>query len=107
MEDFPLEQSRDDTPPSAFDQVKKIDDDMVHHDTALTYPHFVLVKGRLYWVSRDTLTEKEQIQLLVPKNHWEIIFQAAHYNPLCKFVLRNALMFVCVCKWLFVLTPSF
>lgn len=105
--DFPLEQSYDDTPHSAFDQVIEIDGHLVCPEAAQAYPHFVLLNNRLYQVSCDTHTEEEYTQLLVLKSRREIIFQAAHYNPLCKFVLRNALMFVCVCKWLFVLTPSF
>ena len=36
MEDFPLEQSRDDTLRFAFDQVMRIDGHMVRPDTALT-----------------------------------------------------------------------
>ncbi|KAM9717937.1 uncharacterized protein ACNS7B_021418 isoform 1-T1 [Menidia menidia] len=82
MEDFPLEQSRDDTLRCAFDQVMRIDGHMVHPDTPLTYPHFSLRRDRLYRVSRDTQTSEVITQLLVPKSRREIVFQAAHYNPM-------------------------
>ncbi|XP_062415775.1 uncharacterized protein LOC134107852 [Pungitius pungitius] len=82
MEDFPLEQSRDDTLRSAYDQVIKIDGHLVRPDVALSYPHFSLIRDRLYRVSRDTRTGQENTQLLVPKSRREMIFQAAHYNPM-------------------------
>ncbi|XP_059210478.1 uncharacterized protein LOC131989303 [Centropristis striata] len=82
MEDFPLEQSRDDTLRFAFDQVIKIDGHMVRPDAALTYPHFSLRRDRLYRVSRDTQTNDILTQLLVPKSRREMVFQAAHFNPM-------------------------
>ena len=82
MEDFPLEQSRDDTLRSAFDQVIQIDGHKVRPDAALTYPHFALNRDRLYRVSRDTKSGSVITQLLVPRNRREMIFQAAHYNPM-------------------------
>ena len=48
MEDFPLEQSRDATLSSAYDQVIVIDGSKVRPDAALTYPHFIVVRDRLY-----------------------------------------------------------
>lgn len=60
---------------NVFDHVIKTDDYMGHPEAALTYQHFVLIKHRLYRVSRDTLTEEEHTQLLVPKSHQEITFQ--------------------------------
>ena len=54
MEDFPLEQSRDDTLRFAFVQVKSIDGQLVHPDTALSHPYFSVIKDRLYRVCRDT-----------------------------------------------------
>ena len=77
MEDFPLEQSRDDTLRFAFDQVIRIDGHMVLPDAALMYPHFSLRRD-----SRDTQTEEITTQLVVPKSRREIVFQAAHYNPM-------------------------
>ena len=55
---------------------------MVHPDAALTYPHFSLRRDRLYRVSRDTQTEEITTQLVVPKSRREIVFPAAHYNPM-------------------------
>uniref|UniRef100_A0AAQ4REK5 Gypsy retrotransposon integrase-like protein 1 n=1 Tax=Gasterosteus aculeatus aculeatus TaxID=481459 RepID=A0AAQ4REK5_GASAC len=82
MEDFPLEQSRDDTLRFAFDQVMQIDGQVVRPDAVLSYPHFSLIRDRLYRVSRDTQTGQEITQLLVPKSRRETVFQAAHYNPM-------------------------
>ena len=82
MEDFPLEQSRDDTLRLAFDQVIKIDGHMVRPDTAQTFPYFSLIRDRLYRVSRDTQIGVETTQLLVPKSRREMVFQAAHFNPM-------------------------
>ena len=65
MEDFPLEQSRDETLCHAFDQVMKIDGCQVHPSTALTHPYFVVIRDRLYRASRDARTG-ELTQLLVP-----------------------------------------
>ena len=68
MEDFPLEQSRDDTLRFALDQVIRIDGHMVRPDAALAYPHFSLLRDRLYRVSHDTQTGEINTQLLVPKS---------------------------------------
>ena len=82
VEDFPLEQSRDATLSSAYDQVMAIDGSKVRPDAALTYPHFIAVRDRLYRVSRDTQSEEVVTQLLVPRSRREMVFQAAHYNPI-------------------------
>ncbi|XP_026003826.1 uncharacterized protein LOC113009615 [Astatotilapia calliptera] len=82
MGDFPLEQSRDGTLRSAFDQVMAIDGHVVRPEAAQTYPRFVLLNDRLYRVSRDTQTEETHTQLLVPQGRRETLFQAAHYNPM-------------------------
>lgn len=82
MGDFPLEQSRDDTLHSAFDQVIEIDGHVVRPEAVRTCPRFILLKDRLYRVSRDTRTEETHAQLLVPQGRREMIFQVAHYNPM-------------------------
>ena len=66
VEDFPLEQSRDSTLSSAYDQVIAIDGSKVRPDAALTCPHFIVVRDRLYRVNRDTQSEEVVTQLLVP-----------------------------------------
>ena len=66
MEDFPLKQSRDDTLRFAFDQVKSIDGQLVHPDTAPSHHYFAMVKDRLYRVCCDTQTGEVVTQLLVP-----------------------------------------
>ena len=72
MEDFPLEQSRDDTLRFAFDQVKSIDGQPVHPDTAPSHPYFSMIKDCLYPVCRDTQTGEVVTQLLVPKSRREM-----------------------------------
>lgn len=80
MEDFSLDQSRDDTLHSAFDQVIKNYRQMVCPDSAKAFPHFVLIRDRLYLVSCDTHTREEHTQLLVLKSRQEVVFQVTHYN---------------------------
>jgi len=46
----------------------------------VSYPHFSLIRDRLYRVSRDTKSAEIITQLLVPKSRREMVFQAAHYN---------------------------
>ena len=47
MEDFQLEQSRDDTLCFAFDQVKAINGQPVHPDAAPSHPYFSIIKDGL------------------------------------------------------------
>ena len=63
-------------------QVMVIDGSKVRPDAALTYPHFIVVRDRLYRVSRDTQSEEVVTQLLVPRSRREMVFQGAHYNPM-------------------------
>lgn len=70
-EDFSLEQSRDDTLRSAYDQVIDIDGLLVHPEAARTYTHFQLRNDRLYRVSLDTRTNEICTQLLVPQSRRE------------------------------------
>ena len=81
-EDFPLEQSRDETLQHAFDQVVSIDGSQLHPNAAHTHPHFTVIRDRLYRVSRDTQTGELNTQLLVPKSRWEMVFEATHHNPM-------------------------
>lgn len=82
MEDFPLDQCRDNTLRFAFNKVMQIDGQLVHTDAALSYPHSSLIRDRLHRLSHDTQTGQENAQLLVPKSSREIIFQVTHYNPM-------------------------
>ena len=50
MDDFPLEQSWDKTVRFAFDQVKSIDGQLVHSDTAPSHPYFSVSRDCLYRV---------------------------------------------------------
>nr|XP_061833255.1 uncharacterized protein LOC133617337 [Nerophis lumbriciformis] len=89
MDDFPLEQSRDDTLRATWDQVISIDGQLVRPGIERHFPHFALIRDRLYRVSRDTQTGEEITQLLVPKNRREMIFQAAHFNPMADHLGYN------------------
>jgi len=55
----------------ALNCVIKINGQLVRPDAVVTFPHFVIIRVRLYRVS----------QLLVPKSR-EMIFQAAHHSPM-------------------------
>jgi len=66
--DFPLEQTCDNTLRFALSQVIKIDGQFVHPDAVITFPHFTIIKERLYRVSRDNHSGEEVSQLLVPKS---------------------------------------
>jgi hypothetical protein len=67
---------------SAYDQMIVIDGSRVRPDAELTSPHFIVVRDRLCRVSRDTQSEEVVTQLLVPRSRLEMVFQAAHYNPM-------------------------
>ncbi|XP_051529229.1 uncharacterized protein LOC127426442 [Myxocyprinus asiaticus] len=80
--DFPLEQSRDETLKHAFDQVRVIDSQRLQPDIALSYPYFAIINERLYRVTQDTRTKEDTTQLLILRSRQEMVFQAAHYNPM-------------------------
>ena len=81
-EDFLLEQSCDATLRSAYDQVIAIDGTRVQPDAVLTHQYFVVVRDRLYRMGRDSQSAEVVTQLLVPRSRREMVFQAAHYNPM-------------------------
>ncbi|XP_051724240.1 uncharacterized protein LOC127498671 isoform X1 [Ctenopharyngodon idella] len=81
-DDFPLEQSQDETLKRAFEQVQTIDGQPLQPGRALTYPYFAVIKNRLYRVTQDTQTKEDTTQLLVPRSRREMLFQAAHSNPM-------------------------
>ncbi len=80
--DFPLEQSRDETLKNAFEQVCSIDGQPLQPARTPSYPYFAILKDRLYQVIQDTQTKQDTTQLLVPKSHREMLFQAARCNPM-------------------------
>ena len=51
-----------------------IDGSRLRPDAALTYPHFMVVRDRLYLVSRDTQSEEVVTLLLVPRSRREMFF---------------------------------
>ena len=73
MEDFPLEQSRNDTLHFVFDQVKAIDGQLLRPDAAPSHPYFSIIKDRLYRVGCYTQNGEIITQLLVPKSHYHPI----------------------------------
>ncbi len=89
-DNFPLEQSRDETLKHAFEQVGFIDGQPLQSARPLSYPYFAILKDRLYRVTQDTQTKQDTTQLLVPKSRREMLFQAAHYNPMAGHLGQTA-----------------
>ncbi|XP_077069902.1 uncharacterized protein LOC143722376 [Siphateles boraxobius] len=56
-DDFPLEQSQDESLKHAFEQVRTIDGQPLQPARPLTYPYFAILKDRLYRVIQDTQTK--------------------------------------------------
>ncbi len=81
-DDFPLEQSQDESLRNAFDQVRSIDGRPLQSARPPSYPYFAILKDRLYRVTQDTQSKQDTTQLLVPKRRREMLFQAAHCNPM-------------------------
>uniref|UniRef100_A0A9J7ZU93 Gypsy retrotransposon integrase-like protein 1 n=1 Tax=Cyprinus carpio carpio TaxID=630221 RepID=A0A9J7ZU93_CYPCA len=81
-DDFPLEQSQDETLKHAFEQVRAIDGQVLHPDRVPSHPYFAIIKDRLYRVTRDAQTKEDTTQLLVPRSRREMLFQTAHCNPM-------------------------
>ncbi len=81
-DDFPLEQSQDESLRNAFDQVRSIDGQPLQSARPPSYPYFAILKDRLYRVTQDAQSKQDTTQLLVPKNRREMLFQAAHCNPM-------------------------
>ncbi|XP_057201512.1 uncharacterized protein LOC130561305 [Triplophysa rosa] len=81
-DDFPLEQAQDETLKRAFEHVSSIDGQPVQPARPLAYPYFALRNNRLYRVAQDAQTKEDITQLLVPKSRREMLFQAAHCNPM-------------------------
>ncbi len=81
-EDFPLEQSQDESLKNAFDQVRSIDGQPLQSARPPSYPYFAILKDWLYRVTQDAQTKQDTTQLLVPKSRREMLFQAAHCNPM-------------------------
>ncbi len=82
LDDFPLEQSRDEMLKNAFDRVRSVDGQLLQPDVPLFFPYFSLIKERLYWVTQDAKSKEMTTQLLVPRSRRELIFQAAHCTPM-------------------------
>ncbi len=53
LDDFHLEQSRDETLKNAYDRVRSIDGQLLQPDVPLSFPYFSLIKERLYRVTQD------------------------------------------------------
>ncbi len=81
-DDFPLEQSQDESLRNAFEQVRSIDGRPLQTARPPSYPYFAILKDRLYRVTQDAQSKQDTTQLLVPKSRREMLFQAAHCNPI-------------------------
>ncbi len=67
---------------NAFDQVRSIDGQPLQSARPPSYPYFDILKDRLYRVTQDAQSKQDTTQLLVPKSRREMLFQAAHCNPM-------------------------
>ncbi len=81
-DDFALEQSQDESLRNAFNQVRSIDGRPLQSARPPSYPYFAILKDRLYRVTQDAQSKQDTTQLLVPKSRREMLFQAAHCNPM-------------------------
>ncbi len=81
-DDFPLEQTQDESLKHAFEQVRYINGQPLQPARPLSYPYFAIIKDRLYRVTQDAQTKEDTTQLLVPKSRRKMLFQAAHCNPM-------------------------
>ncbi len=63
LDDFPLEQSRDETLKNAYDRVRSIDGQLLRPDVPLSYPYFSLIKERLYRVTQEAQSKEITTQL--------------------------------------------
>ncbi len=81
-DDFPLEQSQDESLRNAFEQVRSIDGRPLQTARPPSYHYFAILKDRLYRVTQDAQSKQDTTQLLVPKSRREMLFQAAHCNPM-------------------------
>ncbi len=82
LDDFPLEQSRDETLKNAYDRIRSIDGQLLQPEAPLSFPYFSLIKERFYRVTQDAQSKEISTQLLIPKSHREMLFQAAHCTPM-------------------------
>ncbi len=89
-DDFPLEQSQDESLRNAFDQVRSIDGQPLQSAWPPSYPYFAILKDRLYRVTQDAQSKQDTTQLLVPKSRLEMLFQAAHCNPMAGHLGQSA-----------------
>ncbi len=87
---FPLEQSQDESLRNACDQVRSIDGQPLQSARPPSYPYFAILKDRLYRVTQDAQSKQDTTQLLVPKSHREMLFQAAHCNPMAGHLSQAA-----------------
>ncbi len=73
-DDFPLEQSQDESLRNAFDQVRSIDGRPLQSARPPSYPYFAILKDRLYRVTQDAQSKQDTTQLLVPKTDGSVRF---------------------------------
>ncbi len=80
LDDFPLEQSRDETLKNAYDRVRSIDGQLLQPGVPLSFPYFSLIKERLYRVTQDAQSKEMTTSIISPQEG--TVFQAAHCNPM-------------------------
>ncbi len=73
-DDFPLEQTQDESLKHAFEQVRHTDGQPLQPARQFSYPYFAVIKDWLYRVTQDAQKKEDTTQLLVPKSRREMIF---------------------------------
>ncbi len=82
LDDFPLEQSWDETLKNAYDRVRSVDGQLLQPDVPLSLPYFSLINERLYRVTQNAQSKEMTTQLLVPRSRREMLFQASQCTPM-------------------------
>ncbi len=73
LDDFPLEQSRDETLKNAYDRVRSIDGQLLQPEAPLSFPYFSLIKERLYRVTQDAQSKESMVRKFVKEDakNWD------------------------------------
>ncbi len=63
LDDFPLEQSRNETLKNTFDRGRSVDGQLLQPDVPLSFPYFSLIKERLCRITQDAQSKEITTQL--------------------------------------------
>ncbi|XP_044860608.1 uncharacterized protein LOC123363556 [Mauremys mutica] len=79
--DFSRDQREDPTLRFAYEQLARVEGDVVDAHRTTQWPRFELSRDRLYRVERDPRTEEVRTQLVVPRIHRRAVLKLAHDIP--------------------------